>query len=152
MSTHPLAQSADRASLWKRLGHVKDMDYWHKHMLAEASAGRDRLSNDPSNLAPHLQGNPNIRAPYRWDEISETEKHREILRIVHTAEKGPKYFYDKGKYFDTVEENWVVRWFLWHSFRYRDNRDRTITPLSHEAGGCSREMFDPVYDGYRPHG
>jgi hypothetical protein len=51
--------------------------------------------------------------------------HREILNIYHNARPETKYFYDMGR--DTQgleEENWVIRWLLWHVFRYRDNRNK----------------------------
>ncbi|KAI7689877.1 hypothetical protein KC353_g19395, partial [Hortaea werneckii] len=33
--------------------------------------------------------------------------------------------YDLGRDLERVEEeNWVIRWMLWHVFRYRDNRNR----------------------------
>jgi hypothetical protein len=60
------------------------------------------------------------RTPYKWDEISETAKHREILTLANTAGPDTRYYYDLGRYTTSVnEENWVARWYLWHSFRYR---------------------------------
>lgn len=58
--------------------------------------------------------------------------HREILRIYQTARPETRQVYDLGR--DTAgveEENWVIRWMLWHVFRYRDNRNknrRTASP------------------------
>jgi hypothetical protein len=35
-----------------------------------------------------------------------------------------------------IEENWAIRWFLWHSFRYRDNRkDENRGPRAGQAYG-----------------
>jgi hypothetical protein len=39
--------------------------------------------------------------------------------------------YDLGR--DTArveEENWVIRWMLWHVFRYRDSRNKNRRPTS----------------------
>jgi hypothetical protein len=47
-------------------------------------------------------------------------KHSEILMLVNKAPPRTKYYYEIGRYQTNVnEENWVARWFLWHSFRYR---------------------------------
>lgn len=61
-----------------------------------------------------------MRAPYKWDEISETAKHFEILTVVNNAGPHTRPYYNLGRYVTNVnEENWVARWYLWHSFRYR---------------------------------
>lgn len=58
--------------------------------------------------------------PYKWDEICETAKHREILTVVYNPTPETAPYYAAGRYVTNVsEENWVARWYLWHSFRYR---------------------------------
>lgn len=70
-----------------------------------------------------------VQPPYRWDQLTETAKHRELLNIYERAQPRARYFYEKAHYStqvrqgEWVHENWAIRWFLWHSFRYRDNRD-----------------------------
>ena len=67
----------------------------------------------------------NAQPPYSNSQVSETAVHREILNIYQRARPETKFFYDKGR--DTQgleEENWVIRWLLWHVFRYRDNRNK----------------------------
>jgi hypothetical protein len=86
----------------------------------EAQAARDRLSRDPQNLTDHSKTDHSITTPYKWDEISETAKHAEILIIVANAGPQTRPYYGMGRYMTNVnEENWVARWYLWHSFRYR---------------------------------
>ena len=78
------------------------------------------MSKNPLNLTDQSRANPFVETPYKWDEISETAKHAQILTIVDAArpETGP--YYQVGRYMTNVnEENWVARWYLWHSFRYR---------------------------------
>ncbi|KAF2741660.1 hypothetical protein M011DRAFT_378461, partial [Sporormia fimetaria CBS 119925] len=117
-----LAKSASKNQVFRRLGIQADRD--HKLMLDEAAAGRERLSYNPENLADSLRANPNIQPPYKWDQLSETAKHKELLHIYRTASPRARMFFDKGSYTTTVEEeNWAVAWYLWHSFRYRDNRE-----------------------------
>jgi hypothetical protein len=84
-----------------------------------------------------------VEPPYSSSQISETAIHREILRIYQTSRRETRPVYDLGR--DTAgieEENWVIRWMLWHVFRYRDNRNknrRTASPGDEpdSAGGGS---------------
>jgi len=40
--------------------------------------------------------------------------------VVRNASDETRKCYDMGRYQTMVnEENWVARWYLWHSFRYR---------------------------------
>ncbi|KAF2020662.1 hypothetical protein BU24DRAFT_416342 [Aaosphaeria arxii CBS 175.79] len=148
MSLPPLAQSADKATLFARLGLT---DHIHKMMLQEAAEARDRLSKDSGNLTDQSRANPYVQQPYKWDELSETAKHREILRIALEASPQTRPYFDKGRFFTSVgEENWATRWYLWHSFRYRDNRDnrgRGVAgrPSHGYRGNLSTPMYwDPV--------
>jgi hypothetical protein len=57
--------------------------------------------------------------------ITESSLHREVLNIYYTASERTKPWYDLGRYLEGInEENWVIRWCLWHVFRYRDERNR----------------------------
>lgn len=161
MSSVPLAQSADKQVLFARLGLNEQI---HKLLLQEAQRARDSLSRNPNNLTDQSRANPSTRTPYKWDEISETAKHREILKLVELAPAHTKYYYAIGRYQTNVnEENWVARWYLWHSFRYRDNRDtrsRTMMepagprfgegpPASYGPGSGGGVYWDPVHNAYR---
>ena len=97
------------------------------------------MSRDPANLTTYSKADPSVKKPYKWDELSETAKHGEILRIASMASVHTKPYYELGRYSTQVnEENWVVRWYLWHSFRYRDNRDnraRAVAGAANQLGG-----------------
>ncbi|EAT78217.2 hypothetical protein HBH56_230690 [Parastagonospora nodorum] len=165
MSSQPLAQSADKQVLFARLGLNEQA---HKLLLQEAQVARDSLSSNPRNLTDQSRVNKYIQMPYKWDEISETAKHREILTVVNNAPPITKYFYTLGRYQTTVnEENWVARWYLWHSFRYRDNREprqRTAVavnrghggrqtsglPIGGTASGTGGRYWDPARDENSP--
>lgn len=57
-------------------------------------------------------------------EIKETAMHREILQIYRKASEKTKAVYELARDTDGVEEeNWIIRWLLWHAFRYRDQRN-----------------------------
>ena len=78
------------------------------------------MSRDENNLTDQSRADPTVTAPYKWDEISETAKHAEILTLVAHAGLHTRPYYEMGRYMTNVnEENWVARWYLWHSFRYR---------------------------------
>lgn len=132
------------------------------------------MSNDPKNLTEYsrAQKNPPAQRPYRWDELSETARHNEILLIVRQAAASTQPYYAMGYYKRATEENWVAQWFLWHCFRYRDNRPRpAVVNSGHAYGGEGKlslgtlrkdlstrdlrcvggptQYFDPVYDRFR---
>ncbi len=100
------------------------------------------------SLAPQFRDDPTVEPPYSSSQISETAIHREILRIYAMARRETKPVYDLGR--DTAgieEENWVIRWMLWHVFRYRDNRNknrRTASPgdEADSGGGISPDGGD----------
>ena len=63
--------------------------------------------------------------PFSNAQLNETATHREILNIYQHARPETRMFYDMGCDTDGLEEeNWVIRWLLWHVFRYRDNRNK----------------------------
>lgn len=106
----------------------------------EAVEGRRRMTATPDSLAPQFRDDPTVEPPYSNAQISETAIHREILRIYHSARRETKAVYDLGRDTDRVEEeNWVIRWMLWHVFRYRDNRNknrRAVSPGDGDSGGA----------------
>lgn len=65
------------------------------------------------------------KPPFSNAQLNETATHREILNIYEHARPETRMFYDMGRDTDGLEEeNWVIRWLLWHVFRYRDNRNK----------------------------
>jgi hypothetical protein len=53
-----------------------------------------------------------------------------MLNIVARAGPYTRYYFQMGSYNTAVaQENWVAAWFLWHSFRYRDNRPTTTVQV-----------------------
>lgn len=66
--------------------------------------------------------------------------HRESLYIYHNAEPETQVYYKKGHYIaEGIEENWIIKWLLWHVFRYRDSRNHgKVGPIS-----TSRNPTDP---------
>lgn len=97
----------------------------------EAVEGRRRMTESQDVLVPSLRGKENVEPPYSNAQISETVTHREILRIYRMARPETKVVYDLGRDTDRVEEeNWVIRWMLWHVFRYRDSRNRNRRHIS----------------------
>jgi len=76
--------------------------------------------------------------PFSNAQLNETATHREILNIYQHARPETRMFYDMGRDTDGLEEeNWVIRWLLWHVFRYRDNRNKNRRHGSPSAGARS---------------
>ena len=51
--------------------------------------------------------------------------HRETIYIYYHARLETRRYYDLGHYREGEnEENWIIKWLLWHVFRYRDSRNR----------------------------
>ena len=97
----------------------------HSPSQAEAVAGRQRTSEDVTNLVPQSRDDPNVHPPYASNQISETAMFREIHRIYESASPWTRPIYDRGWYADGPNrDNWIIRWCLWHVFRYRDNRNK----------------------------
>jgi hypothetical protein len=107
-----------------------------------------------NNRAPSVGRAPSGAAPYRWDELSETARHREILGVSYDTSDGMMQFYNMGRYSTSIsqgvqqEENWVVRWFLWHSFRYRDNRDNGASNGSYHGANRGNGSSSGGYHGH----
>ncbi|RYN35041.1 hypothetical protein AA0119_g1169 [Alternaria tenuissima] len=149
MTLPPLPQSADKSAICARLGLN---EHTHKLLLNEAVFARNALSSNYRSLTEQSRADPSVAEPYRWDEISETAKHSEILKIVRDACAETRPYYDMGRYWTQVnEENWVARWYLWHSFRYRDNRPRERAAPSGVGSnnGGTQLYYDPARDYYR---
>lgn len=96
------------------------------------------MTASPDSLAPQFRDDPKVEPPYSNAQISETAIHREILRIYNSARRETRVIYDLGRDTDRIEEeNWVIRWMLWHVFRYRDSRNRnrrTASPGDGDSG------------------
>lgn len=151
-----LAQSESKARFFERLG-LDERNELHRRVYSmmkvsnsqhfsiltesdmkqeEAVEGRKRMTESQDVLVPALRGNASVGPPYSNAQISETVTHREILRIYRMARPETRVIYDLGRDLDRVEEeNWVIRWMLWHVFRYRDSRNKNRRPTSPSPEG-----------------
>lgn len=94
-------------------------------MQEEAAQGRQRTCQDRNNLTPQTRADPQVTAPYSSAMITETARHREVISIYHYASLESRAIYDRGVMQDGSNwDNWIIRWCLWHVFRYRDDRNR----------------------------
>ena len=83
------------------------------------------MTASPESLAPQYRDDPKVEPPYSNAQISEGAIHLEIARIYDGARRETREIYDLGRDPERLEEeNWIIRWMLWHVFRYRDNRNR----------------------------
>jgi len=123
-----ISPSRSKADFFKRLGLLETNEEHkqiYRDMMDEAAKGRERTCQDPNNLTPQARNTTHRNHPYSSNMITETALHREVLNIYYTASTRTKPWYDLGRYHEgTNEENWIIRWCLWHVFRYRDERNR----------------------------
>lgn len=123
-----LAQSENKSKFLERLGisdQTEDGKRLYSFMKEEAIAGRARMSANPRSLLPQLIDDPKVKPPYSNTQISEAAMHRETLYIYQIARPETRPIYERGHYTEGgTEENWIIKWLLWHVFRYRDNRNR----------------------------
>jgi hypothetical protein len=76
-------------------------------------------------LTPQSQQDPRVvDGPYSSSMITETARHREIQNVYATASTETRIWYDRAIMNDGGWDNWIIRWCLWHVFRYRDDRNR----------------------------
>lgn len=89
----------------------------------EAAAGRERTCKFKENLTPQSR---KCDPPYSANQISETAKHREVQQIFSQASPETRPIYEWGLIMESngAWDNWIIRWCLWHVFRYRDDRNR----------------------------
>jgi hypothetical protein len=60
----------------------------------------------------------------------------EVLNIYRNASAHTRRIYDLGREWNgTTEDNWIIRWCLWHVFRYRDERNRSRNVASGRRNG-----------------
>jgi len=139
--------------LWLTLVLLKD----------EAAVARERLCSNPANITPQARANPNLRPPYSSNMFLETALHQEVMAIYFAASPQTKFLYDRGIFQDGSNwDNWIIRWCLWHVFRYRDDRNRNrsnrgsyypvMEPVTEDdsssdaASNGQYGVYDPVRD------
>ncbi|KAF2158368.1 hypothetical protein M409DRAFT_31111 [Zasmidium cellare ATCC 36951] len=129
-----LAQSGSKVRLFEQLGfHLGDEDHQliYEMMKKEAVEGLKRMIEGQDVLTSSLRNSDT--SPCLNSQITETETHRETMRIYLTARPETKAVYDLGHDVDGVEEeNWVIRWLLWHFQLYQAHISavETISSLS----------------------
>jgi len=83
--------------------------------------------------------------PFSNGDVPESLRHREILNIYRHASADTRPYYDCGRDVETIEEeNWVIRWLLWHVFRYRDDRNKNRRQASPGSSSSEDQNMDGV--------
>lgn len=80
-------------------------------MEMEAAEGRRRLLESQASSTA---------------QIHETAWQNEVLRIYNDAQPQTRAVYQFGHDIADPQapDNWIIRWMLWHVFRYRDYRNK----------------------------
>jgi hypothetical protein len=108
------------------------------------------MCSQRENLTPDAQTNPKVKPPYSSSMIKEDIQYREVQQIYQRALPHTRALYEKGNFMDGRNwDNWVIRWCLWHVFRYRDERNRNrgqrlvaSVPFDVRMDGASAERSD----------
>jgi len=105
----------------------------------EANAGRDRICRDAQNLVAAKRG---TAPPYSASDVTELAMRREVQQIYSVSSLQTRQWYDRAIFQDGVNwDNWIIRWCLWHAFRYRDSRNtNSDSPDGRRTRGGSSEM------------
>ncbi|KAK0940513.1 hypothetical protein LTR29_007972 [Friedmanniomyces endolithicus] len=145
-----LAQSESKARFFERLG-LDDNNELHRRIYAmmkeEAVEAFKRLTENREALVLELR-HTGLEPPFSHAQISETAIHREILNMYYRARPETRVIYDLAHDRERLEEeNWVVRWLLWHVFRYRDNRNRNRRGPSNGGPGEDDDDDDDTESG-----
>ncbi|KAK0888313.1 hypothetical protein LTR02_016427 [Friedmanniomyces endolithicus] len=145
-----LAQSESKARFFERLG-LDDNNELHRRIYAmmkeEAVEAFKRLTENREALVVELR-HTGLEPPFSHAQISETAIHREILHMYYHARPETRVVYDLAHDRERLEEeNWVVRWLLWHVFRYRDNRNRNRRGPSNGSPGDDDDDNDDTESG-----
>lgn len=92
----------------------------------EASEGRERIIESLSRPRRPSPGNVlDNSSNYSTSQIQEVVFNAEIIRIHQMAQPATRIMYDLANDPSHPNEpNWIIRWMLWHVFRYRDGRQK----------------------------
>ncbi|KAJ4286500.1 hypothetical protein N0V90_013200 [Kalmusia sp. IMI 367209] len=125
----PFAKSNSKASLMRELDlSGVEGERIYNLLKKDAECGRDGLSHNFEALTD-LSKLRNVLMPFRWDDLQETYRYNERMAMVQRATCETQAYYQQGVWETSVlQDNWVADWFLWHSFRFRDNR-KTVAAM-----------------------
>ncbi|GIZ37930.1 hypothetical protein CKM354_000135900 [Cercospora kikuchii] len=122
-----LAQSEPKKRFFERLG-LDEGNKLHRrlylNMKVEVVEGWKRMTANRDSLVLQLRDDPTVEPPYGFNYIDDQIMHDEIARIFHDARPDTRLMFNLGRT-SRVDpgENWIIRWLLWHIFRYRDGRN-----------------------------
>lgn len=120
----------------------------------EAAAGYRRICDNRAALLWKLRDDVAMQPPFTFCQIREEALLTEIRYIYDSATPRTKVVYDLAGRSEGTEphDNWVIRWLLWHAFRYRDSRNNKAQPgasngksSKSKSEGLSLRNFPDVY-------
>ncbi|EMF13259.1 uncharacterized protein SEPMUDRAFT_148616 [Sphaerulina musiva SO2202] len=124
-----LPRSDSKARLLHHLGlDMRDMMHRRLYnlMKLEASEGRKRIIAILDARAQRGSSQEGNQTSYSTSQIEEALMDAEAQRIYATAQPATRSLYDLA--IDPAlpdRPNWIIRWMLWHVFRYRDGRQQS---------------------------
>jgi len=127
------------------MSQTKDELLRHLNMspetYAEMARQVDHVYHWLTSDRKHLKENCKRKPPYDWSDIVEKAKDKAMEKIARSGDAHIRFYWDLAV--PTSEcPNWIARWFLYHKFRYRDGRNRTLGSRAEGPSRSSRKHRD----------
>ncbi|KXT02478.1 hypothetical protein AC579_994 [Pseudocercospora musae] len=143
----PIARSDSKVRLMTCLGldiSKRLHRQFYNTMKLEANEGRNRIIARLDEQAKRNGQSP-ARTTYSTSQIDESIINSEVAWIYEHAQPVTKPLYHLGHDPENPSKpNWVIRWMLWHVFRYKDGRQKNSSAHSPATANSSNVRRDVV--------
>ncbi|MCJ1312908.1 hypothetical protein MMC25_006584 [Agyrium rufum] len=140
MSVRHVPLSTSKTVLMQTLGLTpgnRDHEELYVTIKQECIIGYDNIISNRSNLIDQYKG---LKGRYAYNHIRAAAIDNAIITIYHNAQPGVKQWFAHWGV-DETPNNWIIRWFLYKIFRYRDARNsrRPDFHADDDEGTCDEE-------------
>lgn len=114
-----------------------------------------KIIQDKRTRSPDFDHHDHANPRYAYTQIDKLTIHKAIESIYDRAGPETKAVYDRGR--DPAvdaESNWIIRWMLYHCFRYRDGRNKrppTASMTQEDKGSVSSVDEQPMSATFANH-
>ncbi|QIW97789.1 hypothetical protein AMS68_003307 [Peltaster fructicola] len=97
----------------------------YKLMKEEAVQEYRSVIQDRRAMSPADEHDDPTKPRYAYTQIDKPAIHKAIASIYARAGAETRALYDRGREpGGSTDSNWIIRWMLYHCFRYRDGRNK----------------------------
>ncbi|KAI9741280.1 MAG: hypothetical protein M1834_002997 [Cirrosporium novae-zelandiae] len=162
MTLPNITPSISKDAFFRELGLTSAQNHIYDQMKREAEHYYLILIQGRDHLAPTYKNDMSIQPPYTAAQISDYSFRWAIVQIYNERSQMTAPWYDLGNTAGQYGPNSIIRWVLWHVFRYRDGRNNR----RHDDDNGSRARkstkskpnppksstyYDPARNGYSVH-